>query len=241
MSELSEFTLNIFRFDPAVDTEPHYDAYTVPYRAGMTVLEAIFEVLEKQDGSIAFRYACRGAICGSCAMFINGSHRLACGTQITSLNTNEITISPLPHLPLIKDLAVDMTPFFDNYEAIKPYLIANTPPPEKERLQSPSQRRAIDEAIDCILCGICYSSCPVVWTNKDYLGPSALLKAYRFVADSRDEGMKERLATVGTEKGVWRCHTIFNCSEACPKGINPTHAIQQLKKRTVGERLRFWK
>ena len=205
----------------------------IQYRIGpgMTVLEAIFEVLEKQDGSIAFRYACRGAICGSCAMFINGSHRLACGTQVTSLNTTEITISPLPHLPLIKDLAVDMTPFFDNYEAIKPYLIANTPPPEKERLQSPDQRKAIDEAIDCILCGICYSSCPVVWTNKDYLGPSALLKAYRFVADSRDEGLKERLATVGTEKGVWRCHTIFNCSEACPKGINPTNAIQQLKKR----------
>ncbi len=233
---MDEFTLRIFRFDPEDGQEPRFDAYRVPYRDGMTVLEALFEVLDHQDGSIAFRFSCRGAVCGACAMFINGSHRLACQTQVKSLGP-EVTVSPLPHLPVIRDLIVDMEPFWRKYEEIKPYLIANSEPPEKERPQDPEDRKKIDEMINCILCGACYSSCPMVWTGEDYLGPAALLKAYRFVADSRDDASEERLAVVSTEKGVWRCHTVFNCAEVCPRSINITWSLQQLKKLAVRKAL----
>jgi len=171
------------------------------------------------------------------AVYINGSYRLACGTQVSDFKGKEIVISPLPHLQVIKDLVVDMEPFFAKYGAIKPYLINNTPPPEKERLQSPKERKRIDEMIDCILCACCYSSCPSVWTDPAYKGPAAVLKANRFLADSRDNGTKERMPALDDEDGVWRCHTIFNCVEACPKDINPTDAIQQAKRKALKSKL----
>lgn len=230
---LPELVLNVFRFDPEEDREGYFRRYVIPFKDGMTVLDALFHVLERVDGSIAFRYSCREAICGACAMFINGSYRLACQTQIKHLGGNEVDVSPLPHLKVIKDLVVDMTPFWEKYEYIKPYLMASSAPPEKERRQSPRERRAIDEMVGCILCGCCYSSCPSVWTGQEYLGPTALMKAYRFAADSRDGAREERLALVANEKGLWRCHTIFNCAEACPKKINPTYSIQRLKRLAV--------
>lgn len=239
MASTNKATLRVFRFDPDVDKEPRFDTFEVSARPGMTVLEALFDILDNQDGSLAFRYTCRGAVCGSCAMFINGSYRLACQTQLANLK-GVILVNPLPHVGIIKDLVVDMDPFFQNYERVMPYLLNDSPPPEKERIQSVAQRKKFDEMIDCILCGSCYSSCPMVWTNKSYLGPSALTKAYRFVADSRDDAVKERLAIVGGEDGVFRCRTIFNCVEACPKKINPTYSIQELKKKTVVNRLKFW-
>lgn len=228
----------VFRFDPDKDSQPHYDFFSVSLREGMTVLEGLFDILEKQDNSLAFRYSCRGAVCGSCAMFISGAYRLACQTQIARLKGEVITVSPLPRLGVIKDLVVDMAPFFEKYERIMPYLQAGTPP-EKEYLQSPRQRKALNEVIDCILCGACYSACPMTWTNRDYLGPAALAKVYRFVADSRDEAAAERLRQVEDENGLWRCHTVFNCEEACPKKVRQPYAIQQLRRKTLTRRLKF--
>jgi len=237
MANGSTAKFRILRYDPDADAEPRYQTYEIPTREGLTVLEALFYILEKVDSSLAFRYACRCSVCGSCAVYINGSYRLACGTQVSDFKGKEIVISPLPHLQVIKDLVVDMEPFFAKYGAIKPYLINNTPPPEKERLQSPKERKRIDEMIDCILCACCYSSCPSVWTDPAYKGPAAVLKANRFLADSRDNGTKERMPALDDEDGVWRCHTIFNCVEACPKDINPTDAIQQAKRKALKSKL----
>lgn len=231
--------LRTFRFDPDTDSKPRYDTFEIPARKGLTVLEALFYILEKVDPSIAFRYSCRGAICGSCAMYINGSYRLACGTQVSAFKGKEIVINPLPHLKVIKDLVVDMEPFFAKYESIKPYLITNTPDPEKERLQSIEERKRIDDMIDCILCAACYSSCPSVWMDPRYKGPAALMKANRFNVDSRDEGTDMRMPVLDNEDGLWRCHTIFNCIEACPKKLNPTGAIQTAKRTAVKRKLRL--
>ena len=231
----------IQRFNPQTDPSPHWESYNLELMENQTVLDGLISIQEEQDGSLAFRRSCRSAICGSCAMFINGAHRLACKTGIGTLNTDQVFVSPLPHLAVLKDLVVDMAPFFQRYEQILPYLVTKSPAPERERLQSPEQRRAITEMIDCILCGACYSACPMVWTDREYIGPAALTKAYRFVADSRDEGAEERLKIVDSPHGVWRCHTIHNCARACPKNINPTWSIQELKKKVVAKKLRFWR
>jgi succinate dehydrogenase / fumarate reductase iron-sulfur subunit len=229
MAEQAKSTFKVFRFDPDQDREPHFDTFEVPQREGLTVLEALFDILENQDGSLAFRYACRGAVCGSCAMYINGAYRLACQTQVAAFSSGKLTVGPMPHFPVIKDLAVDMTEFFRKYERIMPFLVAQSTPPERERVQTPKARATIN-----------YSSCPTVWTDKAYLGPAALTKAYRFLADSRDEAAAERLSIVAGGDGIWRCHTIFNCAEACPKRINPTWSIQQLKKKNALRRLSSW-
>lgn len=237
VTETRKANLKVFRFDPEVDQEARFDRYQVDVRKGMTVLEALFDVLEGQDGSLAFRYACRGAVCGSCAMHINGSYRLACQTQIGELGSNEIVVQPLGHLPIVKDLMVDMTSFFDKYEEIMPYLLNKGPMPERERLQSIKDRNKIDEQLDCILCACCHASCPMTSTDGNYLGPAILVKVDRFAADSRDQARPARLKMVNNEHGVWRCHTIFNCAEACPKQINPTHAIARLKRGAIGHKL----
>jgi len=169
-------------------------------------------------------------------MHINGKNRLACETQLSSLG-DQVLVEPLPHLPVIKDLVVDMTTFWEKYEKVRPYLITFTAPPQKERLQTPEQRKKLDEFIDCILCACCHSSCSLDWWDKNYLGPAALAKAYRFLIDSRDEGAIERLRLVANEDGLFRCHTIFNCTEECPKKISPTVAIQEMKRRVLLGRL----
>jgi succinate dehydrogenase / fumarate reductase iron-sulfur subunit len=220
----------VFRFDPQRDPKPRYVTYEVPVREGTTLLEALLWIVDSTDGSLSFRYACREAICGACAMFVNGRYRLACKTQVKDLRTNEVVVHPLPHLPVTKDLVVDMTGFWEKYRAVQPYLIA-TGLDGQPFTQSHRDRQSLEEMLNCILCACCYSSCPSVWTNPRYLGPAALLKAYRFCADSRDTGGAERLRLVAGEDGVWRCHTIFNCAEACPKSINVTWSIQALKRK----------
>jgi len=222
--------LRVQRYDPTKEAEPHYDTFEIPTKLGMTVLDALFYVLENKDGTLAFRYSCRSAVCGSCATFINGRQRLACNTQIATLG-KRITIGPLPHLPIISDLVVDLHPFFQRMEMIRPYFEGHEPYPERELLKSPKQREAIDIAIDCIDCAACFSSCPMTWTDPSYPGPAAFVKAARFIADSRDTAKRERLMLVGCEDGVWRCHTVFNCADACPKSIDPPHFIQYLKRR----------
>ncbi|OGC06351.1 succinate dehydrogenase iron-sulfur subunit [candidate division WOR-1 bacterium RIFCSPLOWO2_02_FULL_46_20] len=228
-------TFKIERFDPDVDKAPYFKTYEVMAEKEMSVLEALFYIVENLDGSLAFRYSCRGAVCGSCAMRINGKNRLACQTLIKTLRAKTITVSALPHLPVIKDLVVDMDHFFAKYEKVKPYLINPSPAPAKERTQSVKERARIDEMINCILCGACYSACTVAATDPQFLGPAALTKAYRFLADSRDAARGERLKLVDGEHGALRCHTLFNCAEACPKYIVPTYSIQKLKGGLYGK------
>ncbi|MBI2854675.1 MAG: succinate dehydrogenase iron-sulfur subunit [Chloroflexi bacterium] len=233
-------TYTVFRFDPSKDKESRYEAYQVPVREGMTVLDGLLYILDNVDPTLSFRFACREGVCGSCAMFINGSYRLACQTQIKDLKSDRIKIEPLPNFQVIKDLVVDLAVFFEKLEKAMPYLVAAGALPEKERLQSMEQRKQINEVIDCILCAACQSACPQAWTNKDFLGPAVLTKAYRFVGDSRDGAQRERLKLVAGEDGVWRCHSVFNCVEACPKKINQTVAISRLKRKAFVQKLKFW-
>lgn len=228
----STVRLRIQRYDPKNEREPYYDTFEIPTRPGMTVLDALFYAHEKSDGTLAFRYSCRSAVCGSCTTYINGRQRLACNTQVDTLGST-ITVGPLPHLPIIRDLVVDLRPFFHKMSIVKPYFEGHEPHPEKEFNQSRKQREAIDVAIDCIDCAACFSACPITWTDPSYPGPAALVKAARFIADSRDAAKRERLKLVGCEDGAWRCHTVFNCADACPKSINPTQFIQYLKRRVV--------
>ena len=237
MPEKQTAVLRVFRFDPETDKEPYFSSYPVEVHDKVTVLEALLDILERQDGSLAFRYACREASCGSCAMHINGSYRLACQTQIAALWPREIVIQPLGHLPIIKDLVVDMEPFFQKYEQIRPYFINDEPPPQRERLQTIAERKRLDEQLDCILCACCHASCPMTLTSDEYIGPAMLLKADRFVQDTRDRAKPARLQPVDSERGVWRCHTVFNCADVCPKEINPTHAIARLKWGVMVRRL----
>ncbi len=231
-----EKILKILRFNPEVDKKPYYKEYKVEVKEAWTVLDALNEIKWRQDGSLTYRRSCRHGICGSCAMTINGVNRLACETQLSSLKGDVIVVEPLRSFPIIKDLVVDMEPFYEKIRRIKPYLITNTPPPtDKERLQSPEERKLLDGSYECILCGACTSSCPSFWADKDFLGPAALLKAYRYIFDSRDEGLSDRMEVINNKHGLWRCHTIFNCVEACPKSLNPTRAISRLKKLVMSE------
>ena len=227
----------IKRRQPWWEDEGRYEEFTVPYATSLTVLEGLFYIQEHLDGSLSFRYCCRAAVCGSCAMYINGRYRLACQTNVRHLSGDVITVEPMPHLPLVKDLVCDMTDFFEKFALMKPWLIRNSAEPDKEIPQSPRERHTLDMPIDCISCGCCYSSCPSVWGEDSYVGPMALLWTYRFEVDSRDEARKERLPRFSNERAVYRCHTITNCVEACPKDLNPTQGIQWLKGAAVRRKL----
>jgi len=223
----------VFKYNPKDGGEPYFEEFEVPTHKGMTVLEGLYYILEQKDPTLAFRSSCRQGVCGSCAMHINGMYRLACETQIAAMGET-VTVRPLAHMKVIRDLVVDMAPFFRQYEAIKPYLIPAEEPGEKEYLQTPKERHRLTHHVDCILCSACYGSCPVVATDERYIGPHALLKALRFVEDSRDGATNERLAYVASDAGVFRCHTIFNCQQVCPKDLDPTGAIGKLKMKA------FW-
>ena len=222
-------TCRIRRFNPEQDVKPQWKDYAVEVEPTDRVLDALHAVKWHHDGSLAFRRSCAHGICGSDAMLINGKNRLACKLLIKDVK-QPITIEPMRGFSVIKDLVVDMTGFFEKYRAIKPYLIAEEPPPEKERLQSPAQRERFEDTTKCIQCGACTTSCPSFWANSAYLGPAAIVQAHRFLLDSRDQGADERLAVLNEASGVWRCRTIFNCTEACPRGINVTKAIGQVKQ-----------
>ncbi len=233
---MPEVGFRIQRFDPDRDTAPRTQEFRVPYEVNLTVLEGLFYIQEHLDSSLCFRYCCRAAVCGSCAMYIDGRYRLACQTNVAHLG-EVISVEPLPHLPLVKDLVCDMTDFFAKFEYVRPWLIRQAEDPDKEIPQTPKQRKKLDMPIDCILCGCCTSSCPSAWADPNYLGPAALLWCYRFEVDSRDEARKERLPAFDNEDGSYRCHTITNCVEACPKSLNPTEAIQWLKGAAVRRRI----
>jgi succinate dehydrogenase / fumarate reductase iron-sulfur subunit len=201
------------------------------------VLDALVRIKDTRDGSLTFRRSCAHGICGSCAMMINGQNALACQTLVKNL-PDEIAIEPLPALPVIKDLVVDMDPFFRKNELVMPYLINDEPPPERERLQSPEDEKKIVESVTCIMCSSCTNACPSFWYDGEYLGPAALLKAYRFIFDTRDRALGERLEKLTQTHGLWRCHSIYNCVEACPKDIDITRHISELKRLAAKKKLK---
>jgi len=230
---MARYTITIPRYDAREGGKPQIRQYTVEAQESWTVLDALNEIKWRQDGTLSYRRSCRHGICGSCAMTINGVNRLACETQLSSL-PQRIAVEPLRGLPVLKDLIVDMGSLYEAMMLVKPYLITKTAPPsDQERLQSPEDRAKLDGFYECILCGSCTSSCPSFWADKEYLGPHACLAAWRFVADSRDDGAEERLSVLNDKHGVWRCHTIYNCTEACPKALNPTSAISKLKRAII--------
>lgn len=225
---MQKIRFRIKRFNPALDSRPHFEEFTIEAEPETPVLDCLHEIKWHQDGSLAFRRSCGHAICGSCAMTINGQNMLACQTLVKDIGAR-ITVEPLRSFPVEKDLIVDLDRFYEKFYAIMPYFVNNSPPPDTERIQWPEDQELIDEAASCIMCASCTSSCPSFWADDDYIGPAALLKAYRFIFDTRDQAQKERLALINTGKGPWKCHTIFNCNEACPKDIDITNAIARLK------------
>jgi succinate dehydrogenase / fumarate reductase, iron-sulfur subunit len=231
-----QVTMKILRYNPEVDTKPHYETYVVEQEPTDRVLDALNHIKWYQDGTLTYRRSCAHGVCGSDAMRINGHNRLACKLLIQDVGAN-ITIEPLMAFKVIKDLVVDMESFFASYRAIKPFLINNDQAPVgRERLQSAEDRDRIDDTSKCIMCACCTTSCPIVWTNEDYVGPAAIVNAHRFIYDSRDQGGEERLDILNDKSGVWRCRTIFNCTDACPRGIKVTRAIEQVKRTILYDR-----
>ena len=225
--------LRIFRYDPDRDAKPYMKDYEIGLEpSDRMLLDALVKV-KAQDDSIAFRRSCREGVCGSDAININGRNGLACITRIAEL-PGHVMLRPLPGLPVIRDLIVDMTQFFQQYHSIKPFLINHDAPPERERLQSPEDREELNGLYECILCACCSTSCPSFWWNPDkFVGPAGLLQAYRFIADSRDQETAARLDNLEDPYRLFRCHTIMNCVDVCPKGLNPTRAIGKIKELMV--------
>jgi succinate dehydrogenase / fumarate reductase iron-sulfur subunit len=224
-------TFIIYRYDPASSANPRTDSYEIDMdNCGTMVLDALLKIKNEIDPSLALRRSCREGICGSCSVNINGGNTLACTKAIADIK-GDIKVYPLPHQPIIKDLVSDLTNFYAQYASIQPWIKTDTPPPpDKERLQSKQERKALDGLYECILCACCSTSCPSYWWNSDrYLGPAALLNAYRWMSDSRDEATGERLDNLEDPFKLYRCHTIMNCTETCPKNLNPAKAITKIK------------
>lgn len=224
--------VSIYRYNPETDTKPRMQDYTVDLPPGkdMMVLD-VLQMVKDQDETVTYRRSCREGVCGSDGLNINGKNALACITHVSSIVKNDrLVIRPLPGLPVIRDLVVDMTAFYKQYERIQPYLQNDEPPPAIERLQSPEDRAKLDGLYECILCACCSTSCPSFWWNPDkFVGPAGLLQAYRFLADSRDTRTQQRLAELEDPFSVFRCRGIMNCVSVCPKGLNPTRAIGHIR------------
>jgi succinate dehydrogenase / fumarate reductase iron-sulfur subunit len=229
-TRIKKFT--VYRYDPDSGENPRYDTFEIDLdNCGPMVLDALIKMKSEADPTLTFRRSCREGICGSCAMNLNGRNGLACTTAIEDLK-GDIRITPLPHMEVVKDLVPDFTHFYAQYASIRPWLqTVSTTPSGKERLQSPEQRAKLDGLYECILCACCSTSCPSYWWNSDkFLGPAILLQAYRWLADSRDEMTGERLDELEDPFRLYRCHTIMNCANVCPKGLSPAHAIAEIKK-----------
>ena len=238
-NENTKYTFKIFRFNPDLDKESYYDTIVKDCPRGTTVLEALLSIQEIDDDSLAFRFSCRSAVCGSCGMVVNGAPVLACRTQLSTLIGDQVLIEPLPNMDIIKDLVVDMKPFWDAYQKVEPWLhVDEEKQPEKERHQSPQQVNKLDPYINCILCACCYGACPVLGMDEKYLGPAAIAKLFRYMEDSRDQRGDKFLEKVDSPKGLWACHTIFRCIDACPKDIRPTDTIEALRRRLIKYRFK---
>ncbi len=233
-----EVRLKILRFNPEVDTEPHFEDYTVDAEPMERLLDCLHKVKWFHDGSLALRRSCAHGICGSDAMVINGVNALACKVLVKDLK-QPIVVEPIRGLQPLKDLIVDMEPFFQGYLAVKPWLITDEKErePARERIQMPDERERYDDTTKCILCAACTTSCPIFWSDEEYVGPAAIVNAHRFIFDSRDRGARERLEILSQEGGAFKCRTAFNCTAACPRGIKITMAIQEVKRAALFESL----
>jgi len=236
-TKLKEF--RIYRWDPEDASNPRIDTYFVDMDdCGPMVLDGLIWIKNKVDPTLTFRRSCREGICGSCAMNIDGTNTLACTKGMDEVNAGQVKIYPLPHMPVVKDLVPDLTRFYTQHASIEPWLKTTTARPEKEWRQSKEDREKLDGLYECILCACCSTSCPSYWWNGDrYLGPAILLQAYRWLIDSRDEATGERLDNLEDPFRLYRCHTIMNCSKACPKGLNPAKAIAEIKKMMVARQV----
>lgn len=236
MADNKTLILSIYRYNPEVDAKPYMKDYTIeiPAKSDPMVLSLLERLKAEQDPSISYRRSCREGVCGSDGMNINGTNGLACITHLSQLNTDKIVIRPLPGFPVIRDLAVDLSQFYHQYERIEPYLQNDTVAPAQERLQSPEERAQLDGLYECILCACCTSSCPSFWWNPEkFVGPAGLLQARRFLADSRDTATEHRLDKLQDPFSVFRCRTIMNCTNVCPKGLNPTQAIAKIRTQML--------
>jgi succinate dehydrogenase / fumarate reductase iron-sulfur subunit len=229
-------TLRIRRFKIERTPSQWTETFRVETRKGMNLLEALLRIQDEQDGSLALRYSCRGAVCGSCAMWVNGQVVLACRTHIEDLLEKPALIAPLPYFPPIRDLIVDMSSFFNHYRKIEPYLHGKPVPAALEYLLDEGKRKQIDPYINCVLCGICFGVCPAFKRDNQFLGPAILAKAYRFLDDPRDTRDKEIIEAVDGQTAVWGCNTVFQCVKACPKEVPPTHAIVKMRRRILRQR-----
>jgi succinate dehydrogenase / fumarate reductase iron-sulfur subunit len=230
-------TLRIRRFHKEKDPPQWIETFQVEIRKGMNLLEALMRIQDEQDGTLSFRYSCRGAVCGSCAMRVNGKDVLACRTHVEDLLEKPAFIEPLPLFPVIRDLIVNMSTFFDHYRKIEPYLQGTSVSSQVEYLMEEERRKEIDPYINCILCGICFGTCPAFEKDPEFLGPAVLAKAYRFLVDPRDRRNEEILKAVNTQQGVWGCKTVFNCVKVCPKEVPPTHAIVKMRGKILRYRI----
>jgi succinate dehydrogenase / fumarate reductase, iron-sulfur subunit len=226
--------MRILRFNPEKDAEPHFEAYRVEAEPMERLLDCLHKVKWDQDSGLALRRSCAHGICGSDAMVVNGVNALACKLLVKDLK-QPVVVEPIRGLPLIRDLVVDMEPFFAGYLAVKPWLITDPHErePERERLQSPEDRERYDDTTKCILCAACTTSCPIFWADQEYVGPAAIVNAHRFIFDSRDAGGRQRLEILSQKDGAYKCRTVFNCTEACPRGIKVTQAIQEVKRAAL--------
>jgi succinate dehydrogenase / fumarate reductase, iron-sulfur subunit len=253
-------SFRVFRHTAGSESAPRFDTFELDVPPGTTVLSALFMIQQQQDASLSFRFSCRGAVCGSCGMTINGRCGLACRTQLWSMPASEIVLEPLPNLDVVRDLVVDMSPFWEKYRRVRPWLhsvvdgggtcagsgccgsgSAGTPASgaaAREQVQSPREFQRIEQYINCILCACCYGACPVLKRQPDYLGPAALAKMYRFLGDTRDQRSPRQLEEVDNVDGVWGCDTVFRCMDACPKDVRPTDGITALRRRLVLYRAR---
>ena len=232
-----QVTLKVFRFNPEQDKKPYFASYEVEADPTDRVLDVLEYIKGNMDGTLSFRRSCAHGVCGSDAMRINGRNYLACKVLVQDLGTSTITVEPILGLSVIKDMIVDMDPFFEHFRSVLPYFINDDPEPAKERLQSPEERSRFDDTTKCILCAACTTSCPSFWANDQYVGPAAIVNAHRFIFDSRDQGAAERLQILNNQFGVYRCHTIFNCTVACPREIEITKAIGEVKKAIATGRI----
>jgi succinate dehydrogenase/fumarate reductase iron-sulfur protein len=228
------WSVEVYRFDPEGRPNGSMVGYRVPRLEKMTILDALVHIQRYHDRSLAFRYACRLGMCGTCTVMVNGIPRWACRTSIVRLGVQTLRIAPLQHLPVIKDVMVDYGPFVDKYRAAMPFFVPAQDTTEVAAIAPESrERQAIDPNLECITCGACYASCTMLAHDPDYLGPAALNRAFTLVRDSRDGAHRERLEAVGGEHGCWRCHSLYNCTEVCPKHLSPTRAIKGLKRDIV--------
>jgi succinate dehydrogenase / fumarate reductase iron-sulfur subunit len=233
-----DYIFRILRFDPKKDEYPHFQDFSYAIEEKRSILEALMDIRNEQDCSLSFRYSCREAICGSCAMVINGNFDLACRTDLGALKSSTVIVEPLPNLEIQKDLVVDMDPFWEALYKIEPYLHGETVPPEKGHRVDDREMDRIFQYVNCILCGCCYAACPVATRDERYLGPAALAKLCRFVKDPRDQRPFSLWSRVNTEAGVWGCDTVFKCNEVCPKDVRPADGIEALRRKLVVEKIR---